>query len=46
MDPVLFGAGALVLIVISTIVIYGLNEKRLRRRERALGTRRKSKIRL
>lgn len=40
-----FLAGAVSIFVLA-LILAGLNESRLRRRERALGTRRKTKLRL
>lgn len=46
MDQMLFGAVVVALIVAFPLLVFGVNERRLRRRQRMLGSRRKNKIQL
>ena len=46
MDQMVFGAVVVALIVAFPLLVVGVNERRLRRRQRQLGSRRKTKIQL
>jgi hypothetical protein len=46
MDQMLFGAVVVALIVTFPLLVFAINERRHRRRQRLLGSRRKDKIQL